>query len=55
MKAYAARARDEDDLRALAGIIGVTTIDAALEHCERFFPGERLGARSLAMLEDIFA
>ena len=37
-KAFAARSRDEDDLRTLANIIGITTIDAALELCERFFP-----------------
>jgi predicted nucleotidyltransferase len=54
MKAYAARSRDEDDLRTLANLIGITTIDAALELCERFFPGEDLPPRSRAMLEDLF-
>ncbi|HEX5204818.1 MAG TPA: DUF6036 family nucleotidyltransferase [Actinoplanes sp.] len=54
MKAFAARTRDEDDLRALARAIGVTTVAAALEVCARFFPGEQLSARSQAMLEDLF-
>jgi hypothetical protein len=34
MKAFAARSRDEDDLRTLANIIGINAIDAALELCE---------------------
>ncbi|GAA2654961.1 DUF6036 family nucleotidyltransferase [Paractinoplanes durhamensis] len=55
MKAFAARSRDEDDLRALATIIGITTVDAALELCTQFFPGEQLAGRSRAMLEDLFA
>jgi predicted nucleotidyltransferase len=54
MKAFAARSRDEDDLRSLAKIIGVTTMNAALDLCERFFPAEPLPARSKAMLEDLF-
>jgi len=54
MKAFAARSRDEEDLRALAGIIGIATTDAALELCERFFPAEPLSLRSRAMLEDLF-
>jgi hypothetical protein len=54
MKAFAARTRDEEDLRALAEIISVATIDAAVDICERFFPGEPLPARSHAMLEDLF-
>jgi hypothetical protein len=54
MKAFAARSRDEEDLRNLGGIIGISTIVAALELCERFFPGEPLPPRSRAMLEDLF-
>jgi len=54
MKAFAARSRDEDDLRALAVIIGISTIQAALELCGQFFPDEELPARSRAMLEDLF-
>jgi predicted nucleotidyltransferase len=55
MKAFAARGRDEDDLRTLANLIGITTIDAALGLCERFFPGEAVPPRSRAMLEDLFS
>jgi predicted nucleotidyltransferase len=55
MKAFAGRSRDEDDLRTLANLIGITTIDAALGLCERFFPGEALPPRSRAMLEDLFS
>jgi predicted nucleotidyltransferase len=54
MKAFAARSRDEDDLRRLADIIDVSTVPAALALCERFFPGEPLSTRSRAMLEDLF-
>ncbi|MBU2670187.1 nucleotidyltransferase [Actinoplanes bogorensis] len=55
MKAFAARGRDEDDLRALASIIGITTLEAALDICVQFFPDEELPPRSRAMLEDLFA
>jgi predicted nucleotidyltransferase len=55
MKAFASRGRDEDDLRALAEIIGISTVETALEICSRFFPDEKIPARSKAMLEDLFA
>lgn len=54
MKAFAARNRDEEDLRTLVGIIGLTTLEPALALCERFFPHEPLPGRSRAMLEDLF-
>lgn len=54
MKAFAARSRDEEDLRALAEIIGVTALSMALKICDRFFPSEPLPPRSRAMLEDLF-
>jgi hypothetical protein len=54
MKAFAARSRDEDDLRILAKIIGVATTEAALGLCGRFFPAESLPPRARAMLEDLF-
>jgi predicted nucleotidyltransferase len=54
MKAFAARSRDEDDLRALAAIMDISTVQAALELCGRFFPDEELPPRSRAMLEDLF-
>ena len=37
MKALAARTRDIDDLRLLAGMIGVETADAALRVCADFY------------------
>ncbi|GAB2594218.1 hypothetical protein Aab01nite_82720 [Paractinoplanes abujensis] len=55
MKAFAARSRDEDDLRALASIIGISTLKAALDICVQFFPDEGLSPRSQAMLEDLFS
>ena len=55
MKAFAARGRDEDDLRALASIIGISTLEAALAICIQFFPDEELPPRSQAMLEDLFS
>ena len=54
MKVFAPRGRDEDDLRALAQIIGISTVEAALELCSRFFSDEEILARSMAMLEDLF-
>lgn len=54
MKAFAARGRDEDDLRTLAKILNLGTLSAALDLCERFFPTEPLPPRSRAMLEDLF-
>jgi predicted nucleotidyltransferase len=54
MKAFAARSRDEEDLRTLAELIGITTTNAAIDLCERFFPTEPLPPRSRAMLEDLF-
>jgi hypothetical protein len=35
MKALAARTRDIDDLRLLAGIVGVESADAALQICAK--------------------
>lgn len=54
MKALAARTRDIDDLRLLAGMIGVETADAALRICVDFFPGEPIPARTEAVLLELF-
>jgi hypothetical protein len=54
MKVFAARSRDEEDLRTLAKLIGVTAVEAAECLCQRFFPSAPLPARSRAMLEDLF-
>jgi hypothetical protein len=48
MKAPAARTRDIDDLRLLAGIVGVESADAALQICANFYPDEPVSPRSAA-------
>lgn len=54
MKAMAARIRDVDDLRHLAGLADVTSVEDALRLCERFFPGEEPSPRAQAVLADLF-
>lgn len=54
MKALAARTRDIDDLRLLAGIIGVESSDQALQICSDFYPDEPLSPRSTAVLRELF-
>jgi hypothetical protein len=49
-KVLAVRGRDEEDLRALAGVIGISTVDGAVA---RSFPGGELSPRSIAVLEDL--
>ena len=40
IKALAVRTHDIDDLRRLAGIVGVESVDAALQICANFYPDE---------------
>jgi predicted nucleotidyltransferase len=54
MKALAARTRDIDDLRLLAGMIGVETADAALRVCADFYPDEPIPLRTDAVLRELF-
>ncbi|HTU74671.1 MAG TPA: hypothetical protein VMG38_14240, partial [Trebonia sp.] len=54
MKALAARTRDIDDIRLLAGMIGVASVEAALQVCRDFFPDEALSPRAAAVLEELF-
>jgi predicted nucleotidyltransferase len=54
MKALAARTRDIDDLRLLAGMIGVETSQAALQICADFYPGEPIPPRTDAVLRELF-
>jgi predicted nucleotidyltransferase len=54
MKAFAARSRDEEDLRRLADIIGIRSAADAFDVCIRFFPSEPLPQRSKGVLEDLF-
>ena len=53
MKALAARTRDIDDLRLLAGIIGVESAGTALQICAEFFPGEEVPPRAAAVLREL--
>ena len=54
MKALAARTRDIDDLRLLAGIAGVRSSADALRICAEFFPDEPMPQRSAAVLQELF-
>jgi predicted nucleotidyltransferase len=54
MKALAARTRDIDDLRLLAGMIGIETADAALQICTDFYPSEPIPPRTDAVLRELF-
>jgi predicted nucleotidyltransferase len=54
MKALAARTRDIDDLRLLAGMIGVETAEAALQICADFYPDDSIPQRTDAVLRELF-
>ena len=54
MKALAARTRDIDDLRLLAGMAGVHSSADALRICAEFFPDEAVPQRSTAVLRELF-
>jgi predicted nucleotidyltransferase len=54
MKALAARVRDIDDLRLLAGMAGVRSSADALRICTDFFPDEQVSQRSAAVLRELF-
>ena len=54
MKALAARARDVDDLRSLATLAGVHTVDDALRICTDFYPDEEVSPRAHRVLQEMF-
>jgi predicted nucleotidyltransferase len=54
MKALAARTRDVDDLRRLAELASVHTVDDAMRICLDFYPDEEISSRSRAVLEELF-
>lgn len=54
MKALAARTRDVDDLRSLAQLTGVRTVDDALRICLDFYPDEDISSRARGVLEELF-
>jgi len=54
MKALAARTRDIDDLRHLATLVRVDSVDAAMEICRSFYPDEVLSPRAMGVLQELF-
>jgi predicted nucleotidyltransferase len=54
MKALAARTRDVDDLRRLAELAAVGTVDDALRICRDFYPDEEPSPRARGVLEELF-
>lgn len=54
MKALAARTRDVDDLRSLAALTGVDSVEAAVRICADFFPDEEIPPRALGVLQELF-
>jgi predicted nucleotidyltransferase len=54
MKALAARTRDIDDLRSLAALADVRTVDDALRICRDFYPDEEVSSRVRGVLEELF-
>ena len=45
--------RDVNDIRQLLALCGVTTLEAAEEHYEDFYPGDGLSDRAIGMVERI--
>jgi hypothetical protein len=54
MKALASRSRDIDDLRSLAVLAGVDSVESALRICRDFYPDEPISARTLGVLRELF-
>jgi predicted nucleotidyltransferase len=54
MKALAARTRDVDDLRSLAALTGVNSVDDALRICRDFYPDEAVSPRAQGVLQELF-
>jgi hypothetical protein len=55
MKCAAARtAEDSDDIRTLAGRLGLTTAEGVLAVVTRFYPVDRLPVRTRLLIEELF-
>lgn len=54
MKALAARTRDVDDLRTLAALAKVTTVDDAVRLCSDFYPDESISPRAMGVIRELF-
>ncbi len=55
MKALAARERDLPDLRLLADIAGIHSVDVAVSCATEFFPDEVMSERAKRVLAELFA
>jgi Nucleotidyltransferase of unknown function (DUF6036) len=55
MKALAARERDLQDLRLLAGLAGIDSVDAALACARDFFPDEIMSERAQRVVAELLA
>ena len=56
MKATSARIGvDDDDLRLLGRVIGITTLEQAYALVERFYRSERISAKSGFFMQSIFS
>jgi predicted nucleotidyltransferase len=55
MKVLAARRRDQDDIKLLAGHLGLSTMEEVLEVCSAVFPDEAMPDRARLILLDLFA
>ena len=55
MKAFAARPRDAEDIRQLAHVLDLHTVDDVLASVREVFPEEEPPQRLRLLLEDIFA
>lgn len=54
MKAFAARDRDLGDLSVLADMIGVGSVEQALQICTQFYPDQDVSPRAAAVLKYLF-
>ncbi|MGD0685067.1 MAG: hypothetical protein ABSA03_08090 [Streptosporangiaceae bacterium] len=55
MKTLAARKQDVEDIRFLAGKLGLSSARSVLAICADVFPGEQVPARAQLLLEDLFS
>ncbi|WP_266244202.1 hypothetical protein [Micromonospora lupini] len=54
MKALAGRTLDVDDLRALAALAKVTTVDDAIRLCSDSYPDEAISPRAMGVIRELF-
>ena len=54
MKALAARTRDVDDIRHLATLAEVDSVDKAVQLIRDFYPDEAISSRAMGVLQELF-